>query len=367
MNIRLRFAAFTSLLILLAAPALLADPASTNSAPGAGPKIKFDTETFDAGKVPAGKPLNHTFTFTNTGNQTLEVTKATGTCHCTVVDNNWTKRVEPGQTGTIPVSIDIRPEWGGPMSKMVMVECNDKSKPPGGTALTINFNVWKPIDVSQPYVFLNVPVESTNEVSTVVRVDNNTSQPLEVYRATSSNPALAVQIKTNDPGKHYELLIRALPPFRPGTSFSAQVTAATSSIEMPTVQIQATVTVQPLISVSPPHVLLEAPPLNSPVKKPVTILYQGSGSLHVSNAVFSAKEVGVQVAESQPGKLFTVTLSFPAGFESVGKPMELRLNSSAPQMPVITIPVQQLPSPMQRIVPKPASASILPPSAAAAH
>jgi hypothetical protein len=359
MNIQLKPGALIPLLITLATTALFAAQPSTNSAPiTEGPKIKFDNEVFNAGKIPAGKALNHTFVFTNTGNQTLEVTKATGTCHCTVVDNNWTRRVEPGQTGTIPVSIDVRPEWAGSMSKTVLVESTDKSKPPTGLPLTINFDVWKPIEISQPYVFLNVPVESTNEVSTVVRVDNNTPQPLALHHALSSNPAIAVEIKTNEPGKHYALIIRALPPFQPGTSFSANVTAATSSSEMPTAQVNATVTVQPLVSVSPPHVLLEAPPLASAVQKPVTVLYQGSGSLHVSNAVFSAKDVDVQIAETQPGKLFTVTLAFPAGFDSQGKTMELRMNSSAPQMPMITIPVQQLPSPVQRVFPKPASASV---------
>ncbi len=353
--------------VLTAAPGpVIAAPADQSSALTAptntGPKIQFDNESFDAGKIPAGKALNHTFIFTNIGNQTLEVTKVTGTCHCTVVDNNWTRRVEPGQTGTILITIDVRPEWAGTMGKTILVEANDKSRPPS-FPITINFSVWKPVDVSQPYVFLNVPAESTNEVSTTVRVDNNTSEPLAVYDAQSSIPAITVQLKTNEPGKHYELLIRAAPPFASGSA-SSQITAKTSSTNVPIVSVNASVSVQPLIAVNPPQVVLDPGPLTNIVQKSVTLVYQGSGALRLSSGAVNAQFVDVQIAESQPGKVFTVTVSFPSGYESSGKPIELTLNTSSPRMPVIKVPIYQFPR-IARTVPqtKPSSsAAATPPS-----
>src|SRR6266850_551302 len=337
--------------LLCVVSAFAGEPVSAVLTSNTAPKIKFDSETFDAGKVPGGKPLNHTFVFTNVGNQTLEVTKVTGTCHCTVVDNNWTKKVEPGKTGVIPVTIDVRPEWSGPMGKTVNVECNDKSRPAPSFALNINFTVWKPLDVSPQYAFLNVPAESANEVSTVVRVDNNTPEPVAVYDARSSIPALAVQIKTNDPGKHYEFVIRASPPF--GQNVSSQITARTSSKDAPSISLTATLSLQPVFAIIPPQVVLEPGPLTNTVQKLITIRYQGSSSVHLTSGGVNAQNVDVQIAVTQSGKAFTAILSFPPGFElhQPSQPVELTLNTSSSHTPLIKIPIFQYP-PSNPIVPQ---------------
>src|SRR6266571_5308309 len=74
------------------APVTPAPPAPPAPKSGDGPRIKFDNDVFDAGKATAGQPLNHSFIFTNVGNQTLEVTKVNPTCGCTVA-GTWTKKV----------------------------------------------------------------------------------------------------------------------------------------------------------------------------------------------------------------------------------------------------------------------------------
>jgi hypothetical protein len=42
--------------------------------------------TFDFGKVKANKPVNHTFTFTNTGNGPLVISSVKASCGCTVAE-----------------------------------------------------------------------------------------------------------------------------------------------------------------------------------------------------------------------------------------------------------------------------------------
>jgi hypothetical protein len=44
--------------------------------PGEVPGIKFDTPTYDFGRVPAGQDVLHDFWFTNTGNGPLEILAA---------------------------------------------------------------------------------------------------------------------------------------------------------------------------------------------------------------------------------------------------------------------------------------------------
>ena len=194
-------------------------------------------------------------------------------------------------------------------------------------------------------------------------------EPLSIFEAKSSMPKVTVDIKTNEPGKHYELFVRALPPFEQGHNASGQITAKTSSTNMPNLAISANVNILPVLNINPPQIVLEPGPLTNAVQKAVTIQYMGSSSLHVSNAVFSAKGVDVQLNESQPGRVFTVTLSFPPGFDATGQPMTLALNSSSPQMPTITVPVNQTPHPIRPVVPgkAPTAAAVTPASPQAAR
>src|SRR4051812_28927654 len=79
-------------------------PATAEAAkPSTGePKIQFAAREYDFGKVKAGDPVKYSYVFTNTGNAVLEVTHVQPSCGCTTA-GDWTHKVEPGQTGTIPI------------------------------------------------------------------------------------------------------------------------------------------------------------------------------------------------------------------------------------------------------------------------
>jgi hypothetical protein len=64
--------------------------------------IKFDQDTFNFGTVVEGEKVAHAYTFTNTGKNDLVITKAIGSCGCTVPE--WPKEpIRPGKTGKIDV------------------------------------------------------------------------------------------------------------------------------------------------------------------------------------------------------------------------------------------------------------------------
>jgi len=356
---------------LAAQPANLASPDKVNTptpplpdaalAPAApGPKIKFENEKpgegvlFDAGKVIVTQPLKHTFYFTNVGDQTLEVPKVTGTCGCTTA-GEWTKKVEPGQWGQIPIQVTLSPGWNGTMTKTATIECNDKTKQPGQTSVNLRFTIWKPVDVSQQFVTLNIQADADSYPSTSVRVDNNMEGPVAVYSPESSSKNFAVEIKTNDVGKHYELVIKAVPPFTSGQPVSGQITAKTSATNMPEVRLTAMAMVPQAVTVFPMTLALEPAPLATKAEKAIIITYNGAKSLTLSEPSFNAKGVDVLLSEVRPGKEFRATLSFPQGFEAQGRPLAFTVKSSNPGMPVITVPVTQAATPAHPVV-KPTSA-----------
>src|SRR5207244_9949725 len=112
----------------ITAPAL---PAATAAAAvpaiqGPSPKMVFETPTFDFGRGRAGDPVKHSFIFTNTGEAVLEITAVKPGCGCTTA-GEWTKKVEPGKTGTIPIQVNVAATWpSGPITKYITVESNDK-------------------------------------------------------------------------------------------------------------------------------------------------------------------------------------------------------------------------------------------------
>ncbi len=94
--------------------------------PESGAKIEFEKEVHDYGNVKYGANGTCTFEFKNTGNAPLIISKATGSCGCTVP--SWPKEpIAPGAKGTITVKYDTKRP--GPISKSVTITSNASNEP----------------------------------------------------------------------------------------------------------------------------------------------------------------------------------------------------------------------------------------------
>ena len=74
-------------------------------ASGSGPRIQFATPVHDFGRIKGGEVVKYTYVFTNAGQQVLEVTAVQASCGCTTA-GDWSRQVEPGQTGSIPIEFN---------------------------------------------------------------------------------------------------------------------------------------------------------------------------------------------------------------------------------------------------------------------
>ena len=324
-------------LLVVAGMAACAAPAAaaTNTA---GPRIQFATPVHDFGQIKGGEVVKYTYVFTNVGQQLLEITAVQAGCGCTTA-GDWSRRVEPGQTGSIPIQFNSG-SFNGQIAKSVTVTCNDANQPT--VMLQLKATIWKPIEITPQLAALNVTSESPAN-ATSVRIVSNEEAPLSVFAPESNNRAFAAELRTNQVGKDFELIVRTVPPL-PAGNVQGQITLKTSSTNLPVITVGALANVQPTVLVSPPQLTLPAAPLANLVPANVSIRNNGTNALVLSAAAVNAKGVEVQLKEVQPGRYFTLTVIFPAGFEIVpGERIELSVKSNHPQFPDIKVPIQQPP------------------------
>ena len=100
--------------------------------------------TFDFGKIPQGKPVNHNFTFRNGGKSDLKLLNVQASCGCTTPEWEKEKSIAPNETSIIKVGYNAAAE--GPFSKTITITYNtDQNK-----IITIKGEVWKTPSSSAP-------------------------------------------------------------------------------------------------------------------------------------------------------------------------------------------------------------------------
>jgi hypothetical protein len=327
-----------------------------------GPRIQFATPVYDFGRAKCGEPVKYTYVFTNTGDQMLIINSVQPGCHCTTT-GEWTKQVEPGKTGGIPVQFDTT-GTSGMIVRQITVACNIPNQPPM-VYLQIKGTVYKPIDVNPPWAVLSVPPD-VETASLVVAITNNTEEPLILSAPQSNNRMFSAQLVTNQPGRGYQLKISTVPPLGVG-SVQGQVVLKTTWTNTPVISVTVVANVQPALMVMPAFMRVDAGPLANAVTNSVTIQNNSTNLVTLSEPAVNVPGVEAAIRELQPGKSFAATLTFPQGFSiSPGQQVEFTAKSSNPKFPVVKVPVIQMTRPTGPTLPAPAATAVRVPVAAPA-
>ena len=116
--------------LLFIIPVIAQDPAVTQPAadpalnPNA-PEFKFEVETYNFGTVKQGESVTYEYKFTNIGKEPLVISRAQGSCGCTVPE--WPKEpIAPGKEGKIKVVFSSGGK-SGLQHKSVTINSNAKT------------------------------------------------------------------------------------------------------------------------------------------------------------------------------------------------------------------------------------------------
>jgi hypothetical protein len=95
--------------------------------PASKARIKFESDMFDFGSIPRGATAVHSFRFTNTGTDTLEITGVRPTCGCTTAPLS-SNTIAPGGEATIKAYFNSK-NFNGRVTKQIYVNSNDPINP----------------------------------------------------------------------------------------------------------------------------------------------------------------------------------------------------------------------------------------------
>jgi len=336
-----------TLLIAALATALAAAPSPPGQTAAAGganpgaPSIRFTAPEHDFGRVLAGAVLKHDFEFTNSGAGLLVIQDVRSTCGCATA-SNWSRQVEPGKMGRIPIELHSS-KFTGPVAKQVTVLCNDREHPV--VTLEVKATVWRPFEVSpESAAFVGI-LDSVTNLSRVVRIVNRQAVPLTLSEPHSSRSEIAAELVTSRPGQEYQLVVKLVPPLGAGNVFG-QITMSTSVPDMPLLTVPVWAVAQPAVMVLPAQLSVPASPLPDSLTNTVSFHSNWAQPLVVSEPSIDAKGVGLQLTEVETGRHFVLRATFPPGFELArGRKLELTVKTNHPRFPVIKVPIVSRPPP----------------------
>ncbi len=107
------------------------------------PKVSFDSEVFDFGKIVIGKTVDHNYVVTNTGKSKLIIRKVKASCGCTASNAEKTELL-PGESTNIKAAFNSSGR-AGDQSKSITVITNDPKR--SNVTLTIKGFVEKEAEV----------------------------------------------------------------------------------------------------------------------------------------------------------------------------------------------------------------------------
>jgi hypothetical protein len=210
-----------------------AEKANTSANETLAPKIEFAAPVLDFGKIIAGTVVNHAYEFKNTGNAPLILTEVQPSCGCTT-SGGWPARLEPGQTGSIPIQFNSTGYGGRNIDEGIMVASNDPVQP--SVALGLKGVVVAPIEVSPGSAVFLPPADAPSSESKVIRITNHTEHPLILSAPESDNRAFAVELTTVRPEQEFELRVTTLPPIG-AKSVRGNIIIKTNSPQIPVLTV----------------------------------------------------------------------------------------------------------------------------------
>jgi hypothetical protein len=305
---------------------------------GEVPAIKFDTPTYDFGRVRVGQDIKHDFWFTNTGTGPLELMKVKPSCGCTQAGGH-DKIVQPGESGKIPIKLNPG-RASGPIAKTILVHTNVEGE---GSQVTLHIKgeVWHPIQAtpaSASFGRLTQDMAKTTTMERRLTIVNNTEASIELTGARCTNPSFKATSNVLEPGKRFELVISIVPPLANGP-VTGSVEVDTTLADSPKVTIPVNAYVTADVDVTPNQLTLTGNRAGK-MQRQFFIRNNTLNPVKISELSASNEALQLTLVETQPvGKSYRLTVDIPVDYEVPEAGDTINFKTDNLSVPDVTIPI----------------------------
>jgi hypothetical protein len=164
----------------------------------------------DFGPVDSSAVLSHTFTIRNAGTGPLTVLGVD--CSQAGMTSRFERVIQPGATGRITIEWNLAGTTGD-LDAQVVVHVNDVQKP--RITFRLTGTTTRSIEVQpSPDVFVTIFDDETAERR--VTIVNHDARPLAITAVRPVGPHFTATLRTVEPGRRYEVLVRVPSGLAPG-------------------------------------------------------------------------------------------------------------------------------------------------------
>ena len=305
------------------------------------PKAIFQETRFDFGRAMYGSVVEHDFLIRNEGSAALKIVKASMTSPLLVT--RMPREVAPGGEGLIHFKLDTS-AVRGPFKGQIAVFLNDPDLPEAD--LSFEGVVIPPVEVSPLPAFFVSGLRGRG-ASASLEITNHEPQPLRIIKITHPTDGFTTVLETLQPGQRYKLTL-ILKPDGPSGRKTEPITVATSSEELPALEIAANTFLHERVYTFPDSVDLGAIPVSQIRNNPgllsmlaqTLMVYQEGGSDFRATLRSDLPGLKLKWERGPKGDRYQTTIALDPDKVHLGPYKGLLLiDTNDPAFPKLTVPI----------------------------
>jgi thiol-disulfide isomerase/thioredoxin len=301
-----------------------------------GAVIVLESSSHDFGQIWSGPPLAHVFRLRNDGDAPLEILGITPSCTCLVL-GDYPKSIAPGAESEIPLQLETV-KLKGQVRQTAVVRTNDPKTP----ELTLTMSgLVRPVIQFESFVLIRTR-PGDGPVERRVKIAYQREGELELEMATRAEDRFDVELVETVPGKTFDLVVRVAPPFKIGYERTV-VTLKTNLPERKTINVRLNLHIPDRLDVIPNQLLVDDR-TGKAVTRQLTLTNYGEGPVTVLEATIDDPKAKTVLATRETGKVYAITVSFPAGFRLPAGGRKLTLRTDDTEKPIVEVPIRALSS-----------------------
>jgi Protein of unknown function (DUF1573) len=307
-----------------------------------GPRIQFETNLFDFGKITAVETLAGTFKFKNVGDAILTVDPPQASCECTepkVIPDT----LAPGESGEVRFTIKLDRPLNG--QRMIMVHSNDPKTP--NVHLTLQMDYTPLYEFSPKTLTLILPA-GKDVLESHVAVIRKDGRPLGVDRITASQEWIMAAFDSSGRAEDSSAQINVAVhrPSGPPAPISATIQLWSSQASQPLQSLPVTGEILGELAANPRSLYWVIPDFgkdksaypDEALTRKIELKSVLGHEVELKNVTSTVKGLSTKVVPKVPGKAFDLILKFeqlPTEFSN-GK---VTIETSLASLPKIEVPM----------------------------